>query len=194
MGMRMQAIAPTLLALAVVGVLLFLALRRAARRRKRKDVPIPRVEGFLVSTPLHPRMLRACVFDRGLLYGRGFRRKEGPALPHGPDCQCRATPIALPGTEVFSGSLRRGNEVACAVPGFPADACRPLLDALRRVNAESVPPTLDAYLALADLASFAAGHQAPVRRFLEERYRFLKAQPGGHVPAPAGPERPQGAA
>jgi len=167
---------PLILVFAVIVVILGI-MRRRPKRRSPDDVgiPIPRVEGFQVMSPLHPRMTRGCVFDLGLQYGRGFRRKEGPALPHGPDCQCRTSPFAFSGSEVFSGSLRKIAEVRCAVPDFPQEACRPLFDALKRVNAEPVPDTLTGYLEqVGAIEGLALEHRAPVRHFLEERFAYLR--------------------
>lgn len=167
-----------------VAVLLWGTLRRrsAPRERSERTLVMPRVEGFQVMSPLHPRMPRGCVFDLGLQYGKGFRRKEGPALPHGPDCRCRTTPFSFSGSEVFGGSLRRFGELSCAVPGFPQAACQPLLQALKRVNAEPVPETLSGYLdQVGTIPGLAPEHQEPVRRFLEERYAYLRG-----LPTPAG--------
>jgi len=169
----MNQVELALLALAAVAAVLLWSRIRSVRRRTRKEIPIPVVEGFQVQSPLHPRMLRACVFDLGLPYGPGFRRKEGPALPHGPDCQCRAVPFAVPGTDVFPGSLRKVAGLQCSSAGFPPEACQPLLDTLRRIDAEPLPPSLAGYLALARVDSFASEHRESVRNFLENRHEFL---------------------
>lgn len=184
----MRDVWPLLVAVGVIVSLWAIVRSRSGKRRDERGVNMPRVEGFQVTGPLHPRMTRGCVFDLGLQYGRGFRRKEGPALPHGPDCQCRSIPFAFSGAEVFSGSLRRFAEVRCAQPGFPAEACQPLLEALRRVNADAVPDTLTGYLGQVGLLDrLTPEHREPVQRFLEERYTFLReTQPAsGRAAAPA---------
>lgn len=178
---------PVLLAIAVVALIFVIRRRRPARQREERALGMPRVEGFQVTGPLHPRMTRACVFDLGLQYGKGFRRKDGPALPHGPECKCRTTPFVFSGSEVFGGSLKRFAPMQCDLPGFPAEACKPLLDALRRMNAEPVPETLTDYLAQAGLeADLPAEQREAIRRFLEERFGYLSAQRTA-----AGPEGPQ---
>jgi hypothetical protein len=180
---------PWLLLIVAVIVVVWGFLRRRPRRGRQEDrgMSMPRIDGFQVTSPLHPRMTRGCVFDLGLQYGRGFRRKDGPALPHGPDCQCRTAHFAFSGTEVFNGSLRKLGELRCSVPGFPQEACKPLLDALKRVNAEPVPDTLTGYLErIGPMEGFAPEHQAPVRRFLEDRFAYLRgaaaAAQGASIP------------
>jgi hypothetical protein len=190
----MREVWPLLVAVGAIVSLWAIMRFRSAKRRDERGVAMPRVEGFQVTSPLHPRMTRGCVFDLGLQYGRGFRRKEGPALPHGPDCQCRPLPFAFSGAEVFSGSLRRFAEVRCAQPDFPAEACAPLLEGLKRVNADAVPDTLTGYLGRIGLLDrLAPPHREPVRRFLEERYAFLREtqSPSDRAAAPA--DRPSDA-
>jgi len=167
---------PLLVLFAVIVVVLGILRRRPKSRTSDEGgMFMPRVEGFQVMSPLHPRMTRGCVFDSGLQYGHGFRRKEGPALPHGPDCKCRTAPFAFSGSEVFGGSLRKIAEIRCAVPDFPQEACKPLFDALKRVNAEPVPDTLTGYLEqVGAIDGLAPEHQEPVRRFLEDRFAYLR--------------------
>jgi hypothetical protein len=177
----------------IVGVIAAVAIYARARgRRSRRDdqgLSMPRVEGFQVSGPLHPAMTRGCVFDLGLQYGRGFRRKEGPALPHGPGCLCRSIPFAFSGSEVFNGSLRRFAELRSSEPGFPQVACAPLLKALKRVNAEPIPDTLTGYLTLVGVVEdLTPEQQDAVKRFLETRYAYLRELPTAGAPEPSNPQ------
>jgi hypothetical protein len=188
----MRELWPLVLGFGVIVLLLGILRARPGRRRQERGLAIPKVEGFQVTGPLHPRMTRGCVFDLGLQYGRGFRRKEGPALPHGPNCECRAVPFAFSGQEVFSGSLRRFAEIRCSMPGFPPEACRPLLEGLRRVNAEPVPGTLTEYLGRVGLLESLPPHQRePVLRFLEDRYAYLcdpRPAPAADGAVPSAPQ------
>jgi hypothetical protein len=173
-----------ILLVAGVALVVWRLRRRVPKREDRAPILARRVEGFQILSPLHPRMSRTCIFDFGLQYGPGFRRKDGPALPHSPDCRCRAEPFAFTSSEVFSGALRRLAEAGTDLPGFPQEACKPLLDALRRVNADPVPETLKAYLAATGRDDFPAEQRAAVGRFLTERFEFLIGQE--HRPRAAG--------
>jgi hypothetical protein len=150
-------------------------LKRPGRKDGTADRPRRgerRVEGFQVSTPLHVRMDRGCVFDHGMQFGPGFRRKEGPLLPHAPDCRCEMRPFAFSASEVFAGALRRVGEPLCLVPGFPVEAVAQTLAVLKRVEAERLS-TADAFVAHAGLDTFPEPVRVAVAAFLRERYTFL---------------------
>ncbi|NIP71732.1 MAG: hypothetical protein GWO16_01270, partial [Gammaproteobacteria bacterium] len=63
-------------------------------------------QGYQVSAYVHPHMSQACLYDHGMQFGKGFRRKVGPALPHDAGCQCEVTPFSFTSSEVFNGALR----------------------------------------------------------------------------------------
>jgi hypothetical protein len=184
-----------------IAVLLLLGLMavgwRFARRRppseskERVRRPERKVEGFLVWSPLHVRMGRGCIADHGMQFGVGFRRKEGPLLPHDPNCRCETVAFTFTGSEVFGGALRRLGVPKSLEPGFPVAAIAPALAALKRINAEPLPSDADAYLALAGVDAFDEGTRGAVAAFLRERYAFLAAQPRASTapdPSPGGPE------
>jgi len=155
---------------------------RFARRKPKAEAPERvrrperRVDGFQVWSPLHLRMGRSCLFDHGMQYGPGFRRKEGPLLPHDPDCRCETIPFSYLGSEVFAGALRRVGESKTQEPGFPLEAVTPLIAALKRVNAEPLASTVESYLDLVGIASFDEGVRPAVTAFLRDRYAFLSSQ------------------
>jgi hypothetical protein len=166
-----------------LGVLVMLGLVvvgwRLARRKPRSESedrirrPERRVEGFQVWSPLHLRIGRSCLFDYGLQYGPGFRRKEGPLLPHDPHCHCETLPFNLTASEVFAGGLRRIGEPKSLETGFPLGAITQTLTALKRINAEPLPGDVEAYLALVGMDAFSPADHDAVDAFLRERYAFL---------------------
>lgn len=155
---------------------------RFTRRKPRADAPERsrrperKVEGFQVWSPLHVRMGRGCIADHGMQYGTGFRRKEGPLLPHDPNCRCETIAFTFTGSEVFGGALRRVGEPKTLQPGFPLSAVAPMMAALKRINAEPLPADVDAYLALAGVDNFEELSRGAVAAFLRERYAFLTSQ------------------
>lgn len=156
--------------------------------------PEGKVEGFQVWTPLHVRMGRACIFDHGMQYGAGFRRKEGPLLPHDPYCRCETLPFTFNGSEVLAGALRRVGEPKTLEPGIPVSAIVPTLAALKRINAEPIPKDEDGYLALVGVDAFQEPDRSAVTAFLRERYAFLTQQPHASVTQAPRPGEPEGAA
>jgi hypothetical protein len=187
-----------------LGVMLLIGLLvvgwRFSRPRKREDKterprrPERKVEGFHVSSPLHVKMGRGCIQDYGMQFGAGFRRKDGPLLPHDPPCRCETSAFSFTGSEVFAGALRHLTEPKSGEPGLPVEAVPKLMAALKRINAEPVPPDADAYLALIGEDTLDAGTRPAALAFLRERHAFLTRAPGAPPaldnrtdPADAGP-------
>jgi len=176
-----------------LGVMLLIGLLlvtwRFTRPRKRGDAaerargPERKVEGFHVGSPLHARMGRACIQDYGMQFGAGFRRKDGPLLPHDPQCRCETAAFSFTGSEVFAGALRHVTEPKSGEPGLPVEAVPKLLAALKRINAEPVPPDAGAYLALIGEDTLDAETRPAALAFLRERHAFLTRAPGA-PPAP----------
>ena len=166
-----------------LGILALLALLlvgwRFARPRQRpeRSASAPRaerkVEGFQVWSPLHAKMGRACIQDYGVRFGPGFRRKEGPLLPHDPECRCENVPFSVTGSEAFGGALRRVTQPKSLEPGLPADAVPKLVAALKRISTEPVPADPDAYLALIGTDTLDEATRPAAVAFLRERHRYL---------------------
>jgi hypothetical protein len=175
-----------LMLLVLVAFLIVLRLKKRGRRKLRTPVYSRRIEGFQVVAALEPEMPSACLFDHGVQFGRGFRRKEGPALPHDERCKCSTLPFSFTSNEVFNGALRTFAEIRNEVQGLDQPSANRLVDQLRRTESGPLPPTLEAYLARMDLDEFHERAQALVRVFLTQRYAFLRA--GGSQPqrAPGG--------
>lgn len=147
--------------------------RRQGRARNQEMIAAPRVHGFQVNAYLHPRMSGACLFDNGIQYGRGFRRKEGPALPHDAECGCEAVAFSYTSTEVFKGVLRDGGKVRSTIPDFPSEEAGHLIERLKVVEAGPPPAALEEYIAQIDLSLFPAKYQNDIKGFLKERHGFL---------------------
>jgi hypothetical protein len=166
-----------------LGVLLLLGLLVASwrfmrpRRRADKSERVPRperkVQGFQIWSPLHLKMGRGCIHDYGMQFGEGFRKKEGPLLPHDPDCRCETIPFTFTGSQVFAGALRRVAEPKSLEPGLPDEAVPKLMAALKRSSAEPVPPDPDAYIAMVGADILDAGTRPAAIAFLREHHRFL---------------------
>lgn len=177
----MQPIWAVLIAL----VIFFLVFRMRQRRRRvpEEKVYARRVEGFQVSAFLHPRASAACLADHGVQFGKGFRRKEGPALPHDGLCQCRAAPFSFTSNEVFQGALRRSAPPRVSIPGLSEDDAAALLELLRAWN--QAPPAGGAALASVDWTRFSPGHREALETFLRERLEFTVARDEPKTISPA---------
>ena len=168
---------------AVVVLLIFLVVSRLRKRtrqtRARKTAPPSHtISGWQINAYLDPHMPSACLYDHGLQYGIGFRRKEGPTLPHGENCRCEAAPFSFSSTQVFGGALRAIAETRGVIPGLSLSQARQLIDALKKQEAQSLPDTAQAYAAAVDLQQFPTALHEPIARFLIERHKHLKNRIG----------------
>jgi len=161
----------------VAGLAFFLAL--TIRNRKKFVQPktifyARRIEGFQVIAFLHPQMSAACLADHGMQFGQGFRRKEGPPLPHDSLCRCRTAAFSVTSTEAFHGALRQPRAPDLTLDELTSREAQSLFECLRGVQG-SPPETPELYLAKQDLNRFSPEHRTRVEFFLRERYEFLKA-------------------
>lgn len=164
---------------AVVAALLLFTRIRARRRAQPKRSPAagPRIQGFQVQAYVHPHMSTACLYDNGVQFGRGFRRKEGPALPHDGACRCEAEPFSFTSSQVFNGALRHVGEVKSTVQGLASDDAVRLIERLKAVEAGPLPDDAQAYAAAVDVEAFPPPVHEALRGFLAERLAFLRARP-----------------
>jgi len=164
----------------VVLVAFFVILRLRNRRKGKPQEPQPymrRIDGYQVDAYLHPRMSRACLFDNGIQYGKGFRRKEGPALPHDELCRCRATPFSFTSNEVFNGALRSFSGPISSIPDLPPERARALADALKQVERKPVPEEAEDYVdAVMTTLEPTDQERGEFRTFLHERHAYLTEQ------------------
>ena len=163
----------------VAGLALLLVL--TIRNRKKRGQPefkvyARRIEGFQVIAFLYPQMSAACLADHGIQFGKGFRRKEGPALPHDGLCRCRTAAFSFTSTEAFHGALRQLRAPDVSLDELPSRDAQSLLECLRADN-DAPPGTVELYLAKQDASRFSPEHRARVESFLRERYEFLQAPP-----------------
>jgi hypothetical protein len=170
---------------ALVALLLITRIRsrrRSAQTRRRPGAG-PRIQGTQVSAFVHPRMGQACLFDSGMQFGKGFRRKEGPQLPHDARCRCEVVPFSFTSSEVFNGALRNVAAPRSSIEGLePADTGQ-LIERLKAVEAQPLPAAPGAYAAAVELGAFPAGLRPALQAFLELRHAFLQGTtadtPGG---------------
>ncbi len=164
--------------LAAAAVLLFVFARMRGRRRPRASVQPPagpRVQGAMLGAYVHPRMSAACLHDDGVQFGKGFRRKEGPSLPHDAACGCEVKPFAFTSSEVFNGALRSLRATRCSIPDLPPPEIERLVDGLRRAEAQWPATDAQAYAAAVGVEAFPAPHREAVGAFLAERWAFLQS-------------------
>jgi hypothetical protein len=172
---------------ALVGLFVITRIRSRKRTRRDKRPPVagPRVQGSQVVACLHPRMGAACLADAGMQFGKGFRRKEGPQLPHDAQCRCEVVNFAFTSSEVFNGALRQLGAVKSVLPELSPEDGQRLVERLRAVEAAPVPAERAAYEAAVGVEAFAPGVQEALRSFLAERHAFLQ-QTVAEAPAGSG--------
>lgn len=168
----------TLWAVALVGVAFVIVMRLRGRRKRLPKVPVysRRIEGYQVVASLAPDMSARCLFDHGVQFGKGFRRKEGPALPHDGRCHCASVRFSFTSNEVFNGALRSFAEVHSDIPGLPQEAAGKLLEQLKRVESAQLPPSREAYKAAVEMDEFPGKVGDAVAGFLDDRYEFLSGE------------------
>lgn len=162
--------------LAVVAV--FLVILRLKKRNKGKKsspaVYARRIEGAQVYTALHAAVPDNCLFDHGLQFGKGFRRKEGPELPHDGDCQCVISRFSYTSTEVFNGALRNHETIESAIAILDNRENLQLIEALKRVAGQFVAENPDSYAAqVLDGDEWKPGSRIEIEKFLRQRHAFL---------------------
>jgi hypothetical protein len=168
-----------IVAVVLVALLVFTRLRSRRRGAVRQRPPAsgPRVQGHQVRAFVHARMGTACLYDHGMQFGRGFRRKEGPALPHDPLCRCEAVPFSFTSSEVFNGALRNLGGTRSEIAGLdPADGTR-LVERLKAVEVAPLSADADGYEAAVGLGVFPPGVRPALRDWLRDRHEFLHRQP-----------------
>jgi hypothetical protein len=156
---------------------LYFITRMKARRKPVEPEPqlkALRIQGFQLTAYINPRMGSGCLFDHGMQFGRGFRRKEGPALPHDGDCGCEVVPFSFSSSEVFNGALRNLTSVRSTLPGLTPEGARLLMDKLKALEGQLLPAGEEGYVAAVDPGAFPNELRAALQEFLAERYRFLK--------------------
>ena len=169
----------------VLGFLVIQYLRGRKRQVPEPKVYARRIDGYQITAYLHPHMGAACLADHGVQFGAGFRRKEGPTLPHDDRCRCRAVHFSYTSTEVFHGALRQGMAPETSIPGLPEGDALALLDAMRGRDERPAPESVESFLAEIGLERFSETFRAPVETFLRERYAFLIAQQAPQAMPPA---------
>lgn len=182
--------------LVMAAFLAVLHLKNRGRRRARLEPTYSRrIEGYQVVAFLQPEISGACLFDHGLQFGRGFRRKEGPELPHGPHCRCATAPFSFTSSEVFHGSLRDVAEYPGSLANLPKGEAKRLFETLKKMEGVPLPTDETAYLGLAEPDAFPEKYRPEVETFLRQRFRFLKtAAPEAAAPASAAAPKPAEAA
>jgi len=164
--------------LAIVAFFIVLRLRnRGKRRTVSREVFARRIEGFQVTGYLHPEMSNACLFDHGMQFGKGFRRKDGPELPHDENCRCTTIPFSFTSTEVFNGALRNIADIPGTLDGMTTDTSRMFLETLKRLASQPIPDSSDRFLEQSGLEGFPEKNREAIKAFLETRFEFLKEHP-----------------
>ena len=171
------------LIVAVVVVFLVILRLKARSKRSRRREPVVyarRIDGAQVNAFLHPQISESCLFDHGLQFGKGFRRKEGPPLPHDETCRCLIHPFSYTSTEVFNGALRSHAPLASSIEGLQQSDGQRLVDALKQDIGLPLPAQADAYVArvMVFLDNLDAPVKAAVEAFLRERHAYLRAAGG----------------
>ncbi|MEE8396528.1 MAG: hypothetical protein V3S29_10775 [bacterium] len=166
----------------VVMVAFLAVLHLKNRKKRRKAMVVPsysrRIDGFQVVAFLHPEISATCLFDHGVQFGRGFRRKEGPELPHQAGCRCATLPFSYSSSEVFHGALRGAAEIPVSIAGLDADGVRRLIENLKQAaGRQPLPPDPAGYFQLVQLDTFAENVRPAIAEFLRSRHEYLKTLP-----------------
>lgn len=181
--------------LIVIVFLAFLVILRLRARGRQARVATPeayarRIDGTQVTAYLEPEMPEACLLDHGVQYGKGFRRKTGPSLPHAPHCRCRETRFSFTSTEVFNGALRTPAEIRSSIPALTPRNAQRMVDGMKAQHGLPLPETAAAYIeAVLKDSELEQGQRPAIEAFLRQRYAFLQRRPALQAPAAGGTEQ-----
>ena len=73
-------------------------------RNNKVDPFITTIEAIELQTFLAWDTPRSCLESDGIRYGKQFKLKKPPELPHGPGCRCEATKLFYTSDDVFQGT------------------------------------------------------------------------------------------
>lgn len=181
--------------LIVIVFLAFLVILRLRARGRRAKAATPeayarRIDGTQVTAFLEPEMPEACLLDHGVQYGKGFRRKTGPGLPHAPGCRCQETRFSFTSTEVFNGALRTPTEIRASIPALTPRNAQRTVDGMKAQHGLPLPETAAAYVdAVLKGSDLEQGQRPAIEEFLRQRYDFLQRRPALAAPTLETPSR-----
>lgn len=174
---------------AVLLVLVAFALVLRLKRRNKRKLKVPvysrRIEGLQVVAQLEPDMSSGCLFDHGIQFGKGFRRKEGPKLPHPGNCRCKTVPFSFNSNEVFNGALRNFAAIGTNHAELPEKIADQLAESMKAAENPKVPNTLEGYLEAVNMENAGKSAGAEIQKFLTARFEFLRG--GGEATIPPQP-------
>ncbi len=90
-----------------VGLLYWLWNKKSqifASRNNKVDPFITTIEAIELQTFLAWDTPRSCLESDGIRYGKQFKLKQPPNLPHEPGCRCEATKLFYTSDDVFQGT------------------------------------------------------------------------------------------
>ena len=160
----------------LVAFFLIFHVRNRKRRAPEAKVYARRIDGARVQAYLHPRVGAACLADHGIQFGTGFRRKEGPPLPHDESCRCKAAHFSFTSNEVFHGALRRPLAPDASIPGLSEADSVTLLDVLRSWDRPHPAGSPEQTLASVNWSRFSPARREALDNFLRERLDYLGAR------------------
>lgn len=169
----------------LVAFFLILHVRNRKKRTPEPKVYARRIEGSQITAFLHPRVNVACLADHGVQFGKGFRRKEGPALPHDDGCRCHPVHFSYTSNEVFQGALRRPAPPGVSIPGLRDSDAVALLDVLRSWEGSLLGGNAEETLARVNWSRFSPGHREALETFMRERLAFLAERGAPKALSPA---------
>ena len=169
----MSPVWSVVLVLLAFTVIMRMKHRTRGRRNEKSPSFTTRIDGFQVNAFLSPQIGAGCLFDSGMQFGKGFRRKVGPALPHDEHCQCTTVPFSHTSNEVFHGALRSIGVVRSTIEGLSQETASKLFDMLKEANDKPLPENADAYIASFDRHDLGLEFKSQIEAFLRERFTFL---------------------
>ncbi len=168
--------------LIIIVFLAFLVILRLRARSKKKRSVSPlvysrRVDGMQINAYIHPAISEQCLFDHGIQYGKGFRRKEGPLLPHNDTCQCEDLRFSFTSTEVFNGALRNPTSLRSSIEGLTLPNSFRLVEAMKSKSGQPLPDTPEDYVATVfGEWEPEKGQKHEIEQFLRERFDLLRSR------------------
>ena len=144
-----------------------------ASRNNKVDPFITTIEAIELQTFLAWDTPRSCLESDGIRYGKQFKLKFPPELPHEPGCRCEATKLFYTSDDVFQGTspILKYKSTLGDISAKDALLLKNIL--LKIINDSEVDSFTD-FMSQFESSSFSADIRSPANILLEQAFKAAK--------------------
>ena len=144
-----------------------------ASRNSKVDPYITTIEAIELQTFLAWDTPRSCLESDGIRYGKQFKLKVPPVLPHEPRCRCEATKLFYTSDDVFQGTSPILIHKSALGDLCPKDALLLKRILLKIIN-DSEEDSFSDFMSQFESSSFSADIRPQVITLLEQAFEAAK--------------------